>query len=477
MPATRARRLILATMCLGTFMAILDTSLVNLGLHRIQEDLRADMTLLQWVVDLYNLAYAVLILTGGTLSDLYGRRRVFLLGVLVFACGSVICAVAPNAMTLVAGRGIAGIGAALELPAALAILNVTYPDSRQRAHAIAIWGGMNGLAMAIGPTIGGVLVDGFGWRSLFIAILPIAGATALLGFACLEESADPDGRTLDWPGQALIVVTLGAISLAFIEGPNWGWLGPSVLACFGAGIAALILFTIVERRARSPMLPLSDFAGPAFCTAIADAALMTFGMYGLLFLLPLYLQAVQHDTALMAGVALLPMSVTFFVVSLAAGPVATAIGPRVLIGGGMSLTAFGMLVLSGLSEHAGYTRIVVALFAVGVGLGLITGPIATVAVANAPAARSGLSSALVNTGRMVGATLGVAALGVLLGGRADAAARDVPQFMHGMQWAFVMGAVAEFAGAVLAISWFRRDSLESAPADRRLVPARQHAGS
>jgi MFS transporter, DHA2 family, methylenomycin A resistance protein len=476
MPATRAKRLILATMCLGTFMAILDTSLVNLGLHRIQEDLQADMTLLQWVVDLYNLAYAVLILTGGTLSDLYGRRRIFLLGVLVFAVGSLICAVAPNAMTLVAGRGIAGVGAALELPAALAILNVTYPDSRQRAHAIAVWGGMNGLAMAIGPTIGGVLVDAFGWRSLFFAILPIAGATALLGFACLDETSDRDGRALDWLGQTLSVVTLGAISLAFIEGPNWGWLAPSVLACFATGAAALVLFIVVERRARAPMLPLSVFDSPAFCTSVADATLMTFGMYGLLFLLPLYLQTVQHDTALMAGVALLPMSLTFFLVSLAAGPVATAIGPRVLIGGGMSLTGLGMLLLSGLSEQSDYGRVAISLFAVGVGLGLITGPIATAAVANAPAARSGLSSGLVHTGRMVGATLGVAALGILLGGRADAAARDVGRFIHGMQWAFVMGAVAELAGAVLAVTWFRRDSLESASRDRRSLPARPHAG-
>jgi EmrB/QacA subfamily drug resistance transporter len=454
-------------------MAILDTSLVNLGLHRIREDLRADMTLLQWVVDLYNLAYAVLILTGGTLSDLYGRRRVFLLGVLVFAVGSLICAAAPNAMTLVAGRGIAGIGAALELPAALAILNVTYPDARQRAHAIAIWGGMNGLAMAIGPTIGGVLVDAFGWRSLFLAILPIAGVTGLLGFACLAESADPEGRALDWPGQALTVVTLGATSLAFIQGPNWGWLAPSVLACFATGAIALVLFILVERRTRFPMLPLSVFGSPAFCTAVADAALMTFGMYGLLFLLPMYLQIAQHDTALLAGVALLPMSLTFFVVSLAAGPVATAIGPRVLIGGGMTLTAIGMLLLSGLSEQSAYGRVATALFAVGVGLGLITGPIATAAVANAPATHSGLSSGLVNTGRMVGATLGVAALGILLGGRAEAAARNVPRFIHGMQWAFVMGAVAEFAGALLAVVWFRRDSLESRPRDTPSRLARQ----
>ncbi|HEY4041915.1 MAG TPA: MFS transporter [Rhodopila sp.] len=181
MVKTNRQTFTLATMCLGTFMAILDTSLVNLGLHSIQADLHADMATLQWVIDLYNLAYAVLILTGGTLGDLYGRRRIFVLGVLLFAAGSLVCAVAPGAATLLAGRGIAGIGAALLLPTALAILNVTYPDAGQRARAIALWGGMNGLAMAIGPTIGGVLVASLGWRSLFYAILPVAGTTLAFG--------------------------------------------------------------------------------------------------------------------------------------------------------------------------------------------------------------------------------------------------------------------------------------------------------
>ena len=460
---------------LAAFMAVLDISVVYLALPAIGRGLGAGIADQQWIVNIYALMEGGFTLASGTLGDLYGRRRIFLLGVLVFAVGSLICAVAPNAMTLVAGRGIAGIGAAMELPAALAILNVTYPDSRQRAHAIAVWGGMNGLAMAIGPTIGGVLVDAFGWRSLFFAILPIAGATGSLGFF-LDETADPEGRSLDWPGQTLTVVALGTISLAFIEGPNWGWLSPGVLACWAMGATALVLFIVVERRTRSPMLPMSVFGNAAFCTSIADATLMTFGMYGLLFLLPLYLQTVQHDTALMAGVALLPMSLTFFLVSLAAGPVASAIGPRVLIGGGMTLTAIGMLLLSGLSEQSGFGRIALALFAVGIGLGLITGPIATAAVANAPATHSGLSSGLVNTGRMVGATLGVAALGILLGGRAEAAAHDVPRFIDGMQWAFVMGAVAEFAGALLAVIWFRRDSLESGSRDISSIPAQQRVG-
>lgn len=451
--------MILATMCLATFIAILDTSLINLGLHSIQADLHSSMTTLQWVVDLYNLAYAVLILTGGTLGDLFGRRRIFIIGMLTFAAGSLICALAPGAAVLIAGRGIAGVGAALELPAALAILNVTYPDSQRRARAIALWGGMNGLAMAIGPTAGGLLVDSFGWRSLFYVILPFAAATVALAVGYLKESADPQGRHLDLPGQLLAILALGTLSLGFIEGSGWGWHSPAIMSCFAGSVIGLTAFLAVEHWSLRPLLPLSIFRSAAFSAAVADAALMTFGMYGLLFVLPLYFQVIRRDSAVMAGIALLPMSVTFFLVSPAAGRMATKVGPQALISCGMALTGTGMLLLSSSIIHSGYSLVGLALFAVGLGLGLITGPIATAAMANAPAARSGLSSGLVNVGRMVGATLGVAALGMLFGGRVEAAAQDVPRFMEDMHSAFLVEGAAEFAGAGIALICFRRDSL------------------
>jgi DHA2 family methylenomycin A resistance protein-like MFS transporter len=461
MPSSpRSKPLILAAMCLGTFMAILDTSLVNLGLHSIQSELRTDIAVLQWVIDLYNLSYAVLILSGGTLADLYGRRRLFLIGVAVFAIGSLVCAVAPDAATLIAGRGIAGIGAALELPAALAILNVSYPDARERAHAIAIWAAMNGLAMAIGPTLGGLLVDAFGWRSLFYVILPVAAATFLVAVRAVPESADPKGRHLDLPGQLTAITALGALAFGFIEGPRWGW-SAATLLCFGLFVLSTAAFVIIERHSRSPMVPLTIFANRAFSAAITDATLMTFGMYGLLFVLPLYLQAVRGEAATVAGIALLPMSFTFFVVSPFAGKIATTVGPRILIAGGMGLTGAGILSLAALTPNAGFLVIAPPLFAIGVGLGLITGPISTAAVANAPAARSGMSSGLVNVGRMVGATLGVAVLGLLFGARGAEAAKDVPEFMTGLRLTFLLGGVAELAGAAVAVLWFRKNSLET----------------
>jgi EmrB/QacA subfamily drug resistance transporter len=457
----RGRTGTLIAMCLGTFMAILDTSLVNLGLHAIRADLKADLSALQWVVDAYNLVYAVLILTGATLADLYGRRRLFLAGTGLFAVGSLVCAGAPNIGVLVTGRGIAGLGAACELPAALAILNLSFPEADERVRAVAIWGGMNGLAMAIGPTIGGLLVDAFGWRSLFYGILPVCAATLLLAAGFVPESEDRQGRHLDLPGQFLGIVALGALSFGFIEGPGWGWRSWPVMACFAAAFAGGVLFVVVERKTTSPLVPLAIFRNRAFSAAVADAALMTFGMYGLLFVLPLYLQAVRGQAATLAGIELLPMSLTFFLVSPVAGTVATKLGPRILVTVGMALTGAGVFVLAGLSQSSPYGTIALALLAVGLGLGLITGPIATAAVANAPIERSGMSSGLVNVGRMVGATLGVAILGIVFGTRAEAAAADPAQFLHGMRTAFLIGGLAQVAGAAVAILCFRRDSLET----------------
>jgi EmrB/QacA subfamily drug resistance transporter len=466
--ASKGTALILSAMCLATFMAILDTSLVNLGLKSIQQDLRADTATLQWVIDLYNLIYAVFILTGGTLGDLYGRRRVFLIGVMIFGFGTLVCAAAPSAEVLVLGRGITGLGAALELPAALAILNVTYPDERKRASVIAIWGGMNGLAMAIGPTTGGILVDAFGWRSLFWAILPVVLLTGGLA-AHVPESSDPRERGLDPAGQILIIVTLAALCFGFIEGPKWGWHSWPILACFAASLLALCAFLLVEHRSPSPLVPLGVFSNRAFSAGLADATLMTFGMYGLLFVLPLFLQSVRGEPATRAGLELLPLSATFFLVSLVAGKAANAWGPRILISSGMSLTGIGLFGLAAIGVQSGYSIIAAALFAVGVGLGLITGPIATVAVANAPVARSGMSSGLVNVGRMIGATLGVSILGVIFGPRIEETAKDAAEFLASMRVTFLIGADAQLIGAAIALIWLRHDSLrtKAQPVERR----------
>ena len=225
--------LVLLTMSLGVLIAQIDTSVVNLAVKEIGASLGAGVTALQWVVDSYNLVYASLLLTAGTLADLYGRRRIFAIGISLFTLGSLVCGFAPNAVVLVAGRAVAGLGAALEIPTSLAILTVAYQDKKQRAHALGIWASCNGLAFAIGPTLGGALVESFGWRSIFLLIVPICVLALVLTMTSVPESKDPKGRTLDAPGQALAIAALGALALAVIEGPRWGWGSIGSVAAFG----------------------------------------------------------------------------------------------------------------------------------------------------------------------------------------------------------------------------------------------------
>ncbi len=229
---SRARLVLLAT-SLGVLFAQIDTSVVNLAVKSIAVDLHAGVSEMQWVIDSYNLVYACLLLTGGTLGDLYGRRRIFVLGIMLFIAGTVICALAPNAGILICGRVISGLGAAFEVPMSLVLLAAAFPARADRAHAMGIWASCNGIAFIIGPTFGGWLVDSVGWRSIFFVILPVCAAALALTFYAVRESADPKGRRLDLPGQGLAVIGLGAFAFIAIEGAHWGWSSPLFLAVAG----------------------------------------------------------------------------------------------------------------------------------------------------------------------------------------------------------------------------------------------------
>jgi len=229
-------------MSLGVLIAQIDTSVVNLAVKPIGADFNASVTALQWVVDVYNFVYASLLLSAGTLADLYGRRRIFALGVALFTLGTVVCGLAPDVPTLVAGRAVAGLGAALEVPASLAILTIAYPDTKERTRALGIWASCYGIAIVIGPTAGGALVDASGWRSIFLLIIPFCVVTLVLVMTVVPESSSPHGRRFDLPGQALAIAALGSLSLAAIEGPRWGWASIASVAAFSLSIAAGVLF-------------------------------------------------------------------------------------------------------------------------------------------------------------------------------------------------------------------------------------------
>ena len=453
-------RLVLVATSLGVLFAQIDTSVVNLAIRSIDADLHAGISAMQWVVDAYNLVYASFLLTGGTLGDLYGRRRVFVAGILLFIVGTLVCALAPNAATLIAGRVVSGLGAACMVPMSLVLLALAFPDRRERAHAMGVWASCNGLAFIIGPMLGGWLVDTIGWRSIFYMILPVCAAAIALAYAAVRESAEPAGRRLDLPGQALAITGLVAFAFAAIEGSHWGWTSPIIVGTVMLAVAAFALLVFVEGRTPGPLLPLEYLARPTFSASLAIAGLMTFGMYALLFIMPLYFQTVRGETPFVTGLAMMPMPIAFFLVSQFVGHLNNRVGPRVVMTAGMLCMGLGALGLAAIGKTTALLPIELALLVVGVGLGLNTAPVNGVAVAALPPARSGTASGLLNTTRMVGATLGVAILGALFAAHAGPHAAGGDEFLTGMRTALAGGGAAELVGAVVAIAFIRKDSLK-----------------
>jgi MFS transporter, DHA2 family, methylenomycin A resistance protein len=433
--AVAGKRWLLVTMCLAVLLAQIDTSVVNLAMRAIGTSLHATVTNLQWVLDGYNLTYAALLLTGGLLADLYGRRRLFLVGTAVFTGGSVLCAAAPGILPLVIGRVIAGAGAALLLPASLAIIRVEWTEERARSHALGVWAACNGLAFVIGPTVGGVLVAVLGWRSVFLIAVPIGVAAMVLAMGAVPESRDPTGRRFDAMGQVLGAAALGCLALAGISTASNSVLTAVALAA--ALIAWLLLLSVERRRGQTAMLPLDLFRAPRLVGALCATSAMTFGMYGVLFLVPLVWQTDDLLKASGAGIALVPMAGVFFVVSNASGRLVATIGARTLISGGTGLIGGGLLVIAGTAAGMPLWLAEAGLVLTGLGMGLNTAPLFGVAVAAVPAERSGSASSLINVARMIGATLGVAILGSAY-------------TLAGLSTAMLAGGAVQLAGACVA---------------------------
>jgi DHA2 family methylenomycin A resistance protein-like MFS transporter len=449
---------ILLAMCLGVFIAQLDSQVVNLAVKQIGSDLGAGISQLQWVLDSYNVFYATLLLTGGTLGDLYGRTRVFAIGIALIVVGSLVCAAAPNSAALITGRAITGVGAALEVPTSLAILTVTYTDAKERASAIGVWAGCNGLALAVGPTIGGLLVDAAGWRSIFALVVPISVLAMAMAIRTVPESRDAQGRRLDLRGQVLVIIALAALSFVTIEGPHEGFASPAILALIAVFIVSSALFLVSQRNRAGALVPLDVFRNAPFDAALAVAGMMTFGMYAMLFLTPLYLQTLGKFSAFTVGLQLLPLSATFVAVSHYSGALAKRFGPRGVMASGMAAMGIGLLLLTQITSVPNMALLAAALFIIGVGLGLNTGPVNAVAVASLPPFRSGTASGLVNTSRMIGATLGVAVLGAMFAVRAAGNSPDA--MVSGLRAAYLGGAIVEIAGALIALAFIRSDSME-----------------
>jgi DHA2 family methylenomycin A resistance protein-like MFS transporter len=430
----------LLTLCLAVLVAQLDTAVVKLGTHRIGAYFHAGVGALQWVVDAYNLTYAILLLTGGLLADLIGRRRIFITGAAIFTAASLLAAFASSIGVLIAARAAAGIGAALLIPASLALIRVLWRDPRERSRALGIWAGCNGVALAIGPTLGGVLIQQFGWRSIFLVVVPVSVAAMALAVRAVPESADPQGRRFDARGQTLGAVGLGALAFAAIEVHANLW--PALAACLIA-LAAIAFFIRAERGiGPGALVPLELFAYKPFSAASVATTAMTFGMYGVIFLLPLTWQSARGLSATAAGIALIPMALVFVVVSPFSGKLTERLGVRFTTAGGVAVIGAGLLLIGMTAGQSSLAFAELGLVLTGVGMGFATGPLMGEAVGAVQAARSGTASAVINVARMVGATIGVAALGAVY-----AAFNGGPE---GLRFAMILGGAAQLSGAAYA---------------------------
>lgn len=438
----RSPRAALVVMCVGYFLVLLDVTVVNVALPDIRADLGAGVGALQGVVDGYAVALACLMLAAGTVGDLYGHRRLVLTGLGLFGVGSLACAVAASEAWLVVARVVQGVGAALLLPATLAIITRAYPAERERARAIGVWAAVGGTALPAGPLLGGLLVGAFGWRAVFVLNLPVIAVAvpAVLRFVERDRGAD-EGR-LDLAGIGLGALTLTAFTVAVIEAGRRGFESP--LAAGGLAVALLAGFAFIaaERRAARPMLPLGLFRRPRFAAANAVAGSMNLGTLGMLFVFTLYLQSVQGHAPLVAGVALVPLFAPLAVLAPVAGRLAGALGPRFPMIVGLLLAAAGLLVAATLEADSPYGVELAAMLLWGGGLGFLTPAVVAAAVGALPNRRAGLASAVNNTARQAGGAIGIAICGAIAGNP------DGSDFMSGLHTVAVGVAVLWVAAAV-----------------------------
>jgi len=406
---------VLVTMCVGYFLVLLDVTIVNVALPQIGSGLHTQVSGLQWVVDAYALALASLMLAGGTLGDLRGHKRIVLIGLVVFGLGSLGCALAPNAAALVAGRAVQGVGAALLLPGTLAIVSRTFPERRAQARAIGVWAGVGSLALPAGPLLGGALIAAFGWRAVFMINVPIVLLAVAACVIVVKESAQPGTRRLDAAGAALGGLFLFALTFAFIEGGRSA-ARPEVIVAAVCAVALLVAFVLVERRrGQQAMLPLGLFRHPGFSAANGAAGAMNLGTLGTLFVLTLFLQSVQHRSALDAGLSLVPLFAPLALLAPLAGRLTSRIGPRVPVVGGLAIAAGGLALLLAAGARSGYLALLPAFLLWGIGIGVLTPAVVAAAIASVPERREGLASAVNNTARQAAGAIGIAVAGAIAG--------------------------------------------------------------
>jgi DHA2 family methylenomycin A resistance protein-like MFS transporter len=437
----------LAATSLGLIVVMIDITIVNVGLPHIGAQLGAAVGGLQWVVDAYTLAFAGLLLSAGVVGDRLGARGTYVLGIVLFGLSSLACGIAPNTLTLIIARVVQGGSAAMIMPTSLALLShACGDDHRMRTRAIGWWSSTGGAAVAAGPLIGGFLIDAFGWRSIFLVNLPLCAVALWMAWRYVTESRLHKPGTFDWLGQILAIVTLTSLTGAVIEAGSQGWGDSFVIECFAVAFIGLMAFLIAERRHPHPMLPLGFFRRSTFSAASCVGVVINLTFYGLIFVLSLYFQQVRHYSPAETGLAFLPLTGIFVLSNIASGWLASHLGFRLPITGGLVVGAVGFSLLYDVSATTPFLYMAVALALIPIGTGVTVPAMTASVLASIERQRAGTASAVLNTARQVGGAMGVAIFGGLIA-RSD--------ITSGLQDVFRLSTAMLLVAAVISWIWIK----------------------
>src|SRR5436190_6974636 len=464
----------LGALSFALFMIMLDNTIVNVALPAIKNDLHIGVSELEWVVTAYALTFAVLLLTGGKLGDLLGRRFIFTIGLVVFTASSLACGLSSSATELIGARAVQGVGSALMMPATLSIITATFA-ARERGMAIGIWAGVSAMALAIGPLLGGVITEHISWNWIFYVNVPIGLLGVVASIVVVPESKDMSHeQKLDLPGLLTSGIGLLALVYALIEGHQYGWTSARIVGLFVIGGVALAAFVLLEMHQRLPMLDLSLFKSGTFVGANVVAILVTLAMFGIFVFFPIYMQTFRGWSPIQAGAALLPWTLMVVVFAPIAGKLSDRVGSRWLMAGGMTVVATCCLLLSTVTLHSTFWHMLPAFLLGGLGMSFVMTPMSAAAMGAAPVAKAGVASGVLNTFRQVGVALGIAITGAIVANRAAAAAArgaSPPEaFVHGLTFAMRISAAicfgAAIAAAVLVRKYQHGEASTSKPAEQ-----------
>jgi len=447
----------LGSLCFALFMIMLDNTVVNVALPAIKDDLGISRAELEWTVAAYALTFASLLLTGGKLGDLLGRRLIFAIGLVVFTLSSLACGLSSTAPELIGARAVQGVGAALMMPATLSIISATFAV-KERGMAIGIWAGVSAMALAIGPLLGGIITEHISWNWIFFVNVPIGVLAVLAAIFVVPESKDTSReQRLDLPGLATSGIGLFALAYALIEGNPYGWTSARIIGLLVLAAVALTAFVLLELHQRVPMLDLSLFRNGTFAGANLVAILVTMAMFGIFVFFPFYMQTFLGWSPVQTGAALLPWTVMVVIFAPIAGKLSDRIGSRWLMAGGMAVVAVCCLLLSTVTLESSFWNLLPAFILGGLGMSFVMTPMSAAAMGAVPVAKAGVASGVLNTFRQVGVALGIGIMGAIVANREAAHGGPRPQaFIYGLTFGMRVSAVICFGAAIAAATLVRR---------------------